>query len=336
MSAAPKLARDALAGRRFVVHHRRWLRVTLPQPTGIAPLIEAAGYEVDLRRDDTLTAGPDDVLLLLSSATYFPQITRELEELGPRRPLVALWISEPLPMPRSAGLPRERLNHVQLAKIFLRRADTRDPLSNSRAIRSLWNRGLADSVAVLSAERQAHLAEHGVPSIVAQHGSAPEFGEHLGLERDIDVLFLGGLNGRRRRLLRTLHRGGIDVLRAGSWTDPATWGASRTRLLNRVKIELNLSRIPGSFPGQRLVIGLMNGTLPISEPLVDPSPYVAGEHFVEAPVEDFPEVVRHYLDHPDERERIIAAGRALLRTLTLESQVDRVLDQIATAAAERR
>jgi hypothetical protein len=323
-----------LAGRRIVVHHRQWV-VAKPEPL-FTPLLEQAGYEVELRRDDCLTAGPDDVLLLMSTPTYFRRTFAELERLGSRRPVVGVWINEPLPMPRSAGLRREGLNHRQLGKIVLRRDDCRDHYSNGWRLRSLVRRGLIDTVAVLSAERQAYLAEHGVPSEVVQYGWYEGAGRDLGLERDIDVLFLGGLNRSRVRKLRRLRRRGVPVVHAGSWTDHSTWGEGRTQLMNRVKIELNLARIPGSFPGLRPLIGLANGTLLVSEPLVDPAPYVSGRHFVSAELADMPEAVAYYLAHEDERAGLVAAGQALLHSeLTLERSVERVLGLLAAAARER-
>ena len=332
MSAAPR--HPELVGRRIVVHHRQWVAAE-PEPL-FTLLIEQAGYEVELRRDDRLTAGPGDVLLLMSAPTYFPRVFAELKRLGSRRPVVAMWIVEPLPMPRSAGLRREGLNHRQLGKIVLRREDVRDHYSTGLRTRALYRRGLIDTVIALSAERQAYLEEHGVPSETVQYGWYEGAGRELGLERDIDVLFLGGLNRRRIRHLRRLRRRGVPVIHAGSWTDLSTWGEGRTQLMNRVKIELNLARIPGSFPGLRPLIGLANGTLLVSEPLVDPSPYVPGRHFVSATLDEMPEAVAHYLAHEDERARIVAAGRDLIHgELTLERSVARLLELLAAAVRAR-
>jgi spore maturation protein CgeB len=56
-----------------------------------------------------------------------------------------------------------------------------------------------------------------------------------------------------------------------------------------------------------------------------PEPFLDGEHFVSATPERMPEVVRHYLRHDDERQRIARAGRDFVTTrLRLEASVERV------------
>ncbi len=58
---------------------------------------------------------------------------------------------------------------------------------------------------------------------------------------------------------------------------------------------LSVGRFPGTFVGVRFLIGVACGALVVSEPLYDPSPYVPGEHFVQAPISELPGVIERYL-----------------------------------------
>jgi spore maturation protein CgeB len=98
------------------------------------------------------------------------------------------------------------------------------------------------------------------------------------------------------------------VVEKGGWGDKGYWGMTRTVLLNRTRILLNFARQPGQLSGQRLILGMGNKTLVVSEPLWKPAPFVPGEHFVQAPLDDLPDVIRHYLAHVDERRRIAEQG----------------------------
>jgi hypothetical protein len=296
----------------------------------------AAGYAARAEADDRLsTLDPDGVAIIVANAAYFPRLCAALRRAPPPdRPLVGLWQSEPLPAPRSSGLPRERLTIRQLARALASRDGANDVYTNARAIRALARSGLPDVLAVISGERAAYLAEHGIASDVVPFGYQRELGRDLGLERDVDVLMLGEPTARRRRALRRLRAHGIAVSAVGSWTDPAFWGESRTRLLNRVRIDLNISRTPGSFPGLRFLIALANGALPLSEPLLDPAPFVPGEHFVQASLAEMPATIRHYLEREDERRAVVARGNAFVgRDVTLTRSVSRLLGLLAEASA---
>jgi hypothetical protein len=89
-----------------------------------------------------------------------------------------------------------------------------------------------------------------VPSAVVPFGYHPSFGEPLGLERDIDVVFLGSLRDRRRSrivgsLQAELKRRNIGLLiKDGSRERGYAYGDERTRLLNRSRIMLSIMRQP--------------------------------------------------------------------------------------------
>jgi hypothetical protein len=323
-----------LRERPFVVFRRQWAVRPL-EPAGITATLRDAGYAARDEPDDRPEVDSGSVAIIVSNAAYFPRLCAALRQTSPEgRPLVALWQSEPLPVPRTSGFPRERLTPRQLARSLVRRDGANDVYTNARAIVRLAREGLPDVLAVISGERAAYLAERGIVSHVVPLGYEPGLGRDLGDERDIDVLMLGELTPRRRRAVRDLRARGVEIAALGSWTDPALWGESRTRLLNRVRIDFNISRTPGSFPGLRFLIALANGALPVSEPLLDPRPFVAGEHFVQAPLAELPATIRRYLEREEERRAIVARGRALLLgELTLARSLARLLSLLAEASS---
>ena len=183
-----------------------------------------------------------------------------------------------------------------------------------------------------SGERAAFLAERGIDAFVAPLGHSPSDGRILGLERDIDVLLLGAMNvPHRRRVVRRLRRAGVPVLTAGDYHDPSLWGESRTALVNRAKIMLSAGRFPGTLVGARFQIAMACGALVVSEPPYDPAPYVPGEHFVQAEIDDLPVVIERYLGDDNERARIAQAAHRFVTTeLTMERSFSALLDVVAS------
>lgn len=177
---------------------------------------------------------------------------------------------------------------------------------------------------VSSRGRQEFLAERGMKAHFAPLGCDPSMGRDLGLQRDIEVLFLGILNvPRRNRLLRSLKNQGIRLTEAGSWTDPSFWGENRTQLLNRTKILVNLARTPSEFSGYRLSLGMANKALVVSEPIYRPEPLVPGKHFAMVPTDQMAATIRHYLAAEEERTSITeTASRFVQEEATLQRSTE--------------
>jgi glycosyltransferase involved in cell wall biosynthesis len=152
--------------------------------------------------------------------------------------------------------------------------------------------------------------------------------------RDIDVLFLGEYRVRRRsRILRRLKREGTDVVLLGSQSPTkGYWGEARTELLNRTKILLHLPRYPGHL-SDRILMGMANGALVVSEPMYLPDPYEPGVHYVESSVDQMAETVRRYLADEESRRRITdAAYRFVTQELRLEGTYARLMELAAPRA----
>jgi hypothetical protein len=278
----------------------------------IAASFREAGHDVVADREDFDPTV--DAVLMSSHPTLFPRALAQLRELGSRRPRVVMWMTEPLVPPVASGLPWPRRTHRDWLKLALRDARVRDARSNERRTLALVREGVIDTVAAATVARVERFAEIGIDAtwVPQTPASVPV---DLGLERDIPVLFLGGMTVPRRRVLVwRLERAGVPLMAVGNWTDPQYWGDARTRLLNRAVITLNLSRFPGNFADSRFLLGAVNRSLIVSEPIYRPDPYVAGETHVEAESGDLPEVIALWLADRSGRERMISAAYETVTT----------------------
>lgn len=309
-----------------------------PERPEVTAALRTARHRVREVYDGPLDWAGDDLVWIQGNASWYPRIAARLEAAGRRRPRVVLWHTEPLPPPPRAELPRPRLSLREIAKIALRDRRATDAYTNAARLRRLVRAGLPDVLVASARIRQDYLAARGIASHFVPLGyHAESHGRDMGLERDIDVLFLGTMQvPRRRRLVAELGEAGVHVRTEGSWHDGAAWGDERTRLLNRTKILLNLPRHPGEFSGLRLILGMGNGAMLVSEPMGGSEPYVPGRHYVEAPVAEMPAIIRHYLARPDERRRITAeAHRFVTAELTMRRSVERILALVAGDAPAR-
>lgn len=291
-------------------------------------LLEALGYRVKQVADGLLDLTHAGIVWILGNANWFPTICRQLVARSKNeRPLVVIWHYEPLPHPKAAGLPQPRLHLREIAKILLQDPRATDAYSNYRRLRRLVQRDLPDLLIASKLGGYEFLCEKGIEAHWVPLGYHPMLGRDMNLPRDLDVLFLGDPNvPRRRGLINNLRHAGVNVLAMGSWFDPSCWGENRTRLVNRSKIFLNLVRYPGAFSALRLLIGMANRTLVISEPMYRPAPFVPGEHYVSATLEEMAGVIDYYLSNEPERRRIAEAGyQFVTQEATLAQSVSRIM-----------
>jgi hypothetical protein len=242
-----------------------------------------------------------------------------------------------LPPPRASGHAWPWLDHREILKILTRDRRATDPYTNYFVLRRLHKHGLPHRLFMSTAERVEFLAERGISSEHLPLGHSPEQGRDLGLRRDIDVLFLGALSLRRRMMIGNLRRRGVNLTALGDWHDSSLWGESRTTLINRAKIFLNIPRFAGQFAFLRFTLGASNKALLLSEPLYNSAPFVAGVHYVSAPYREMPELIRYYLTHEEERSKIAEAGHRLtVEECRLEFSWDRLAECLRELAGARK
>lgn len=308
-----------------------WRLLSVEKESAFVVYLKEAGHRVEMIDDEPSRVPDRGCVVMCGNAAWFPRVRRRLLAMSPKeRPLVVIWHTEPLPPPDSAGARWPMLNLREVAKILLRDARASDVYTNYFILRQLAKKGLPDILVVSGRGRQDFLAERGIQSHFAPLGYSEDIGWDLGLERDVDVLFLGSLDvPRRNQLLKTLQRQSISVTQVGSWFDPAFWGENRTRLLNRAKILLNFARTPGEFSGYRLLLGMANKALVISEPIYKPDPYVPGKHFIMTAMAEMPDRIRYYLANEEERRQITdVAYPFALQEATLKRSAGRVMGLI--------
>lgn len=328
---------DRLGSRRITVLNRS-MEVYPSRVAAPTAILADQGFDVRQTDDAPLSAAPGEIVVVWGNAVWFRSALRSLEEMHPsHRPTVVIWHAEPLPLPRASAhrwpWPRPR----ELAKIVLRDARASDVYSNYWRLQTLVRKGIPDVLAVTTRERAAFLAERGIESSFVPYGYEHRDGRDLGLLRDLDVLFLGTLEIRRRRqAVRRLRKAGIRVVAKGDYHDPSSWGESRTRLVNRARIILSIARFPGALAGKRFLIGMACNALVVSDPLNDSTPYIPGTHFVEASLDDMADVIQHYLANDAERRRIAQQGHDFVTShLTMERSVSQLLGIIGEQLARR-
>ena len=313
---------------RVRIYSRR-LRKT-PSPMLLSTCLQSHGLAADESMDERLDPGKTDVVWIQGTPNWSPMIMRSLRAMRPEdRPYVIIWQTEPLPLPRAAGVRAPLPTLREFAKMVLRDSRATDLRTNARVLRELAADGIPNLVVVSTKSRALYLAEQGIESHFVPYGYTGVHGRDLGLERNIQALFVGILTDPRyRRAIRRVRTRGIDLVAAGDWErSRGLWGLNRTETINRAKTFLALQRHPGELSGLRMILGMCNGSLVISEPIVYPEPYVPGVHYVSSTLEDMPDVIGYYLANESERTRIAEAGRNFVTTeLTYERSVKRVLE----------
>lgn len=84
-------------------------------------------------------------------------------------------------------------------------------------------------------------------------------------------------------------------------------------LRTRVFLHIKSSGANVSFCGPRIIqLGLSNMLFVLSEPILN-SPLIDGKHWRMAPIEEWPELIRYYLHHSNERHKIEQAGHKFVK-----------------------
>jgi hypothetical protein len=175
------------------------------------------------------------------------------------------------------------------------------------AYRKGWLHVLADTSHIYSQIR----SKIGVPTLYAPWGASRRWYQDLGLERDIDVLWMGTRGSQRRsrildQVFKALKSKGLKMYIADNEENPFIFGEERTRYLNRAKITLNVTRTWYDDNFSRFTMACPNRSLVVSEPLLPHCPELkANVHYVSATIEALAETIMYYLEHESEGRQIV-------------------------------
>jgi len=138
------------------------------------------------------------------------------------------------------------------------------------------------------------------------------------VERDIPVSFVGAAYGFRPAVVRHLESAGIPVQSFGAgWPNGAVWGEAQVEVFNRSRINLGMGGIGFSEELKNVkardfeVPGTGGGLYLTSYNADLAQHFVIGEEIAcYADRHELVDLVRYYLQRPDEADRIAARGRA--------------------------
>ena len=336
-------------------------KVAIPhgnEKDGIAEVISdeliALGYQPVHFQIGSRIPEKADVVLSFGPYGRFLTIPRQLSKL-PRhqKPIFAHWNTEGIPdlripwkiMSTISGW-RSWLGRVQDSRNGSVRMPVTEPLLSliesrmSRfrylgdyyyALRQGWLDIFADTSQIYA---EIH-RRHGLPTIVAHWGATPKWYKDLGMKRDIDVLWMGKRGTRRRSILldrirHELEARGVRMHLADGEENPFIFGDERICYLNRAKITLNITRTWYDDNFSRIALAAPNRSLIVSEPVLPHCPsFISGTHYVSAPVDSLAETILYYLNHEEDRLRIVDnAYRLVTTTLIFRESIKSIMDAV--------
>jgi Glycosyl transferases group 1 len=188
----------------------------------------------------------------------------------------------------------------------------RGVMSNWREVLESYHAGWLDHYVASTNQRTRFLRSRKIPAHFVPVGAYEEMGHDLGLNRDIQVGFLGDIKyGRRASLLRDL---GERLKKNGISLEQVVGdchGEQRTEWLNRTRILVSLHNYSWNPAWIRFLLAARCGALVVSEPMNDEHPMIAGVHYVAAEVEEMPQAIQRLLANPDMIRQMASAAKLL-------------------------
>ena len=199
-----------------------------------------------------------------------------------------------------------------------------------QAFRMGWLTSLAETSQMFA----EFYTRHGMPTFYVPWGTAPSSYKTLDLDRDIDVLWMGKRRTKQRsmnidRVRRELASQGVTMHVVDGVENPLVYGASRTELISRSKISLNVMQVwyDNSFH-MRFHMAAGNRSVVVSEHLPPHYPeYTPGVHYVSTEPKTLSDTIVYYLEHEDERSQIAENAFHLVTTqMTFRASVSKLMD----------
>ncbi|MDX1523242.1 MAG: glycosyltransferase, partial [Anaerolineae bacterium] len=298
----------------------------------------------------------EDVDVVFSFGPYgeFLLIPQKLQAIPfQKRPVFVHWNTEglpdlrlPWPVTRALGDVRSLIGRLKNSRYsLLRNIANIFPLSwvNSRMFRFRyvgdyyyaqqkgWLEIFADSSTIYGAIHN----HHGLTTTFIPWGASPRNYANLNLERDIDVLWMGNRDSKRRSKLidqvrAELKAHGVEMYVADGIEAPFIFDDERTEILNRAKITLNLTRTWYDDNFSRFSLAAPNRSLIVSEPVLPHCPpFIAGVHYVSAPIEKLTETILYYLGNDAERQKIVENAYSLVTSdLTFKNSIQTMVKAV--------
>jgi hypothetical protein len=317
---------------------------------GIAEAIRdelvAQNYQTLYFRFDEPIPSNADVVLTFAPYGEFLQIPRQLARL-PRaqRPTFVHWSTENPPNPRlpwvlnrTLALGRSRLEQNPLLFSALHNRMIRYRIMGDYLYAHA--QGVLDVFVESSMVFADWYNSHEVPTMFAPWGSVKKWYADLGLERDIDVLWMGQRRTPRRsnlieQIRSALNAEGYRMYVADGAERPFLYGKQRTELLNRTKITLSLlAAAPyDNIFHYRFRLAAPNRSLLLTEQELPHCPvYQEGIHYVEAHADALIETILHYLKDVNARTQITEQAYILAtEQMTLAHSVESIMAAVAKA-----
>ncbi|HXK59010.1 MAG TPA: hypothetical protein PLP42_03865, partial [Acidobacteriota bacterium] len=252
--------------------------------------LEALGHEVTtFGKEDPVPAGQDVVFTFGPYGKVIPLWEKSRRVKG--NPATIHWNTEGIPDLRiPAVLVRQlaalrslvgrvadsenRLFRLTLGSPRLPKLDHR--MARFRYVGDYYyayRKGLLDLLADSSMIYADIHRKAGIPVLYLPWGGSLVSSKDLGMERDIDVLWMGKRgSGRRSRLLdrvrAELKALGVEIYVADGEENPFIFGETRTEYLNRAKVTLNLTRTWYDDNFSRFSMAAPNRSLIVSEPVL--------------------------------------------------------------------
>jgi len=320
----------------------------------ISDELHALGYKSVHFQIGSLIPEKAEVVFSFGPYGKFLTIPRQLAKMHPdRKPIFVHWNTEGIPDPRipwkimsSIAGWRSWLGRVQDSQNGAARilgTERRLSLIESRMLRFRYlgdyyyaqRRGWLDIFADTSEVYAEMHRRHGLPTIVAHWGATPQWYKDLGLERDIDVLWMGTRGTKRRSTILDQVRSELESKRirmhvADGKENPFIFGDERIYYLNRSKITLNITRTWYDDNYSRMALAAPNRSLIVSEPVLPHCPsFIAGTHYVSVPVEALAETILYYLNNQEERLRIVDnAYHLVTNKLVFRESIKSIMDAV--------
>lgn len=203
-----------------------------------------------------------------------------------------------------------------------------------RAFDVIWDFGVSSRDILLK------LGMKNVFLFRAGYHSLRDYTETIKPEADIDILFLGALNGRRKKILDDIKdKNPTAVMEIASFdassplsneSNRGLFGSERAEKILRSKICLNIHQSDSPFFESHRVesLFLTNKRFVISEPSYGYQPLENGTHLIFSDVDKIGETVNYYLNNFHEAQKIAESGFSFLKKkLNLNDIVKSLMDQ---------